>query len=334
MVQFPNTTSASGVWNMTDVYNNRLGGTWPSLPAIGFFGGGYTPTKINVIQYFNITSSGNATDFGDLTLTRGTGNGAVASTTRGIWQGGNAGPATPFSNVIDYITIASTGDAIDFGDLTQGRRSGTAAGNSSTRGLLAGGYNAGNVNTIDFITMATVGDSTDFGDLATPRFRLGATSNSTRALQFGGSAPADAQNANIDFITIATTGNSSNFGSLTNAVRMAAGFASTTRGCRIGGYSDGGGGDPAGTFNIIDFVTIATTGNATDFGDLTVGRAYLAGINNGVKGLAAGGVDVSANSNVIDFVTIASTGNASDFGDLLTATYGLAGSSNANAGVQ
>lgn len=338
MAQFPNTTSASGIWNMTDVYNNRLGGTWPVLPAIGFFGGGYDPAKINVIQYLNITSSGNTIDFGDLTQARGTGNTAVANTTRGIWQGGNAGPSTPYSNVIDYITIASVGNATDFGDLTVGRRTGVAGGNNSTRGLLAGGYNSpvtGPTNTIDYITMATVGNSTDFGDLLTPRFRLGAATNSTRALQFGGSAPGDAQNANIDYITIATLGNSANFGSLTNAARMTAGFASTTRGCRVGGYSDGGGGDPAGTFNIIDYVTIATTGNATDFGDLTVARSYLAGISNSVKGLAAGGIPSGGgNSNIIDYVTIASTGNATDFGDLLSAIYGFSGSSNANAGVQ
>jgi len=325
----------SYIWNLKQVYNARLGNNWPSLPAIGFFGGGYTPTQTNVIQYINITSSGNAIDFGDLTQARGTNNAAVANTTRGIWQGGNAGPGTPFSNVIDFITIASAGNATDFGDLTVGRRSGSAAGNSSTRGLLAGGAApGGGSNVIDFITMATVGDSTDFGDLATPRYRLGATSNSTRALQFGGSAPGDAQNANIDFITIATTGNSANFGSLTNAARAMAGFASTTRGCRIGGFSDGGGGDPAGTFNIIDFVTIATTGNATDFGDLTVGRSYLVGIDNSVKGLAAGGRVPGSTENIIDFVTIASTGNASDFGDLLSAIYGNAGSSNANAGTQ
>jgi len=325
----------SYIWNLKQVYNARLGNNWPSLPAIGFFGGGYTPTVTNVIQYFNITSSGNTIDFGDLTQTRGTGNNAVASTTRGIWQGGNAGPGTPFSNVIDFVTIASVGNATDFGDLTVGRRSGSAGGNNSTRGILAGGAApGGGTNVIDFITMASVGNSTDFGDLATPRYRLGAATNSTRALQFGGSAPGDAQNANIDFITIATLGNSANFGSLTNAARMTAGFASTTRGCRVGGFSDGGGGDPAGTFNIIDFVTIATTGNATDFGDLTVGRAYLAGIDNSIKGLAAGGRTPSGNENIIDYVTIASTGNASDFGDLLAATYGLAGSSNANAGTQ
>jgi len=324
MVQFPNTTSASGIWNMTDVYNNRLGGTWPSLPAIGFFGGGYTPTT-NVIQYVNITSSGNTIDFGDLTQARATSNAAVASTTRGIFQGGNASPVN--SNVIDYITIASTGDALDFGDLTVGRRSGVGSGNNSTRGIAAGG--SPQTNVIDFITMASVGDSTDFGDLAAGKYRLGSTSNSIRALFFGGSIPG-AQNAGVGYITIATTGNAETFGDLTQAARMTSGVASTTRACRIGGFSDSGGPQ---NFNTIDFVTIATTGNFTDFGDLTLGRGYLAGINNSVKGLAAGGRDPAA-VNVIDFITIASTGNASDFGDLLSAIYGLAGSSNANAGVQ
>ena len=51
---FPSTTGPNSyIWNLKQVYNARLGNNWPSLPAIGFFGGGYTPTQTNVIQYFN-----------------------------------------------------------------------------------------------------------------------------------------------------------------------------------------------------------------------------------------------------------------------------------------
>ena len=38
--------------------------------------------------------------------------------------------------------------------------------------------------------------------------------------------------------------------------------------------------------NTIDYITIATTGDATDFGDLTVGRGYLAACSNGHGGLS------------------------------------------------
>ena len=45
--------------------------------------------------------------------------------------------------------------------------------------------------------------------------------------------------------------------------------------------------------NTIDFVTIATTGNATDFGDLITGRRWLAGCSNGSRGLFGGGYNTN-----------------------------------------
>ena len=42
------------------------------------------------------------------------------------------------TNLIDYITIASLGDAIDFGGLSVARHDGTATA-SQTRGIFAGG---------------------------------------------------------------------------------------------------------------------------------------------------------------------------------------------------
>jgi hypothetical protein len=86
----------------------------------------------------------------------------------------------------------------------------------------------------------------------------------------------------------------------------------------LGACSDGttglfGGGN--GPSTVIDYVTIATTGNATDFGDLTVGRYYPSACSDGTKGLWGGGT-TGSNSNVIDYITIATTGNATDFGNL------------------
>jgi hypothetical protein len=84
--------------------------------------------------------------------------------------------------------------------------------------------------------------------------------------------------------------------------------SSDTRGIFAGGI------DSSAQTNVIDYVTIASTGNATDFGDLTVARYYLCGTSSTVRGVFAGGE--SPRTNVIDYVTIASTGNAVDFGDL------------------
>ena len=84
-----------------------------------------------------------------------------------------------------------------------------------------------------------------------------------------------------------------------------------------------------------DFVTIASVGDATDFGDVTQARGYHAGVSNSIRGVSAGGNanPVSLNSNVIDFFDIATTGNANDFGDLLVATRVIHGASDSHGGL-
>ena len=72
----------------------------------------------------------------------------------------------------------------------------------------------------------------------------------------------------------------------------------------------------------MDFVTIATAGNASDFGDLICNTTLQASsaTSNNIRGIIAGGYTPSGNLNSIEFVTIANTGNASDFGDI---SFGL-----------
>jgi hypothetical protein len=95
----------------------------------GLFGGGSQPATTNVIGFVTIATTGNAQDFGDLTVARGE-FGACSSSTRGIWAGGNSNPTRV--NVIDYVTILSTGNAQDFGDL------GSFSTNSGMTGLSNG----------------------------------------------------------------------------------------------------------------------------------------------------------------------------------------------------
>ena len=93
------------------------------------------------------------------------------------------------------------------------------------------------------------------------------------------------------------------------------------------------GANDSGTYNNIEFITIATTGNAQDFGDLSETEVYKAGMSSSTRGLFAGGSDPSV-SNVIDFVTIQTTGNSTDFGDITTTGRAQApGGSNAHGGL-
>ena len=80
--------------------------------------------------------------------------------------------------------------------------------------------------------------------------------------------------------------------------------------------------------NDIQYVTIQTTSNTTDFGDLTVARFGIIGLSNGTYGTFNGGEEgASTKVNTIEYVTIATPGNATDFGDLLSTGFWGSGTS-------
>ena len=138
---------------------------------------------VNVMEYVTIASTGNAADFGDLSTTRSN-VGAISNSTRGVCGGGRTAPgeSSAFSNVMEYITIASTGDVTDFGDLDV-TRSYLAGVNDITRGVFAGGSTPSISNVMDYITIASTGDATDFGDLLTAKRYLSGFSDSHGGLK-------------------------------------------------------------------------------------------------------------------------------------------------------
>jgi hypothetical protein len=296
--------------------------------AIGVFGGGFASgDELNVIDYVTISTTGNATDFGDLTAQK-SGSGACASSTRGVWAGGANGSNETVATML-YVTIASTGNSTSFGNLSEARRQ-LSGCNSSTRGIFASGLNSdlspSERNTIDFITIATTGNATDFGDLTIQTYETAGCSSPTRGIFAGGNPSSGVTNV-IGYVTIASAGNATDFGDLTVARRAVCGFSSSTRGV-FGGGRDSGGND----VNTIDYVTIASTGNATDFGDLYIGIRYMGSCSSETRGLFAGGL-WAITAAQIDYVTIASTGNSTSFGNLTVARYSLAGCSSGNGGL-
>jgi len=294
----------------------------------GIFAGGYSGGFKNEIDYVNITSAGNASDFGDLTVARN-GVAATASTTRNVFLSGWTGSV--YSNVMDYITTASTGNATDFGDYTvplSSPASGAAAyghargvTSDGTTGLFQGGFNgSARVNDIHKITIANTGNSSDFGDLTVARMRGGGACDATRGLCSSGSGSG---NSNvIDYTTIGTAGNATDFGDGTIVRTELMGAADATRSLFAGGHGDGSASERV----TIDYVTTQTTGNATDFGDLTGQRFDGSANSNGTKALIVG-YHNNAASNIIEQVTIQTAANATDFGDLTVARTGLAGGS-------
>ena len=309
-----------GVWSLSTQYQNRSG--WPAPPTlpIGLFAGGLNAsnTKLDNIDQFNISTTGNASNFGDLTATKRRITGC-SSETRGIFTAGLAGANNAFLNVIEFVTIASEGNGSDFGDLLHTERS-PAACASATRGIVGGGYASaenpsgeGNkTDVIQYITIASAGNATDFGNLVQKRDDLTAFSSTTRGIFSGGGF--EGYRNEIDFITIASTGNASDFGDLTVGRNDLSGCASPTRGLSFGGYLSSGSSD------VIDYITIASAGNATDFGNLIDSNFRQASAcSSHTRGVNCGGslpTALGSATDVIQYVTIASTGNASDFGDL------------------
>jgi len=324
MSSYPTSASASGIWNIGDISLFIQDGAWPTAGNLGTFGAGRNPVNTNIIDYINITTTGNAIDWGDMLFTLHA-TGGLGNFARGLFaSGGN-----PATNSINFITWSSIGDAQDFGDLTQNAQ-GCAGMNDTSRGIFGtvNVYQTGG-NVINYITIASTGNALDFGDTTVTAVERTGFSSNTRGIFGGGysDTPALGTYINvIDFITIQSLGNATDFGDLPNENRyLSASGSSKTRGIFAGGVF------PSAT-NVMSFITIASTGNTTDFGDLIAATYRAAGVSNQIR-LAIGGGSSPGITNVINYVTIATTGNALDFGDLTVGRQGLGGASNGNGGL-
>ena len=294
------------------------------------WGGGYSSGNKDEIDYRAIASTGDASDFGDLTDARGAtaavSGGGTGSATRGCWNCGNGGTTT-----IDYISWSSTGDATDFGDASPGRNA-PGAVSSGLRGIIGGGYAGGNTSSIDFYTIATTSDTSDFGNLTEARHGVNGCNSNTRGLFTGGWGSSSSPT--IDYITMATESDATDFGDI-NATGLAQRHSNSATSNLTRGLIQGGGDYDSGARNVydsIEYVTIASTSNTTDFGDLTTARYYSGSNTNLTRALCGGGrlADRSTDTDTIDYVTIASTGDSTDFGDITVARHGNDGASGAS----
>ena len=294
------------------------GGTNYGDRAVGY-SGEYPGNQGSVIDYFDITTTGNASDFGSANETSSRTKGG-GSTTRGLKGGGD-----PNNQAIEYITYASTSNGTDFGDLAYQRNYVTSGGNG-TRQLFMGGQPSG-LNTAEYVTIANTGNASNFGDI-TPVFSPGSRSgggggNATRVVHMGSDSP---RVTTIGYFTAMTTGNCTNFGTLTQNASYVGSAYNETRAWRMGGYTN-----PSRTITT-DSITIDTTSNATTWGDLIQIWRYSSGCSNGPRFVNMGGDDgqgmgsgeTGYYNNTIQYFNSDSTGNASNFGNLYNGRNGLA----------
>jgi len=300
----------------------------------GVFGGGQPGLSGVGVQddyeYINIASGGNAQSFGELFQVNGSANWAGASSaTRGIFFGGS-NPNNNYMNAMEYITIASTGNGKDFGNLTQ-RTSYVGACASSTRGIRVGGYlgtpaSGPTTNALDYVEISTLGDALDFADMTQPRYVVSACGSATRGIISGGAGDNPyPPSSSIDVIVFANKANAVRFGDLTTTRWGAASSSNSTRAVVAAGRGD----VPATvTETSVDSMTIATEGNAIDFAELEIPRDRFTSCANQVRSVLIGGQDNPGGTvtNSIEFIIISSGGKAADFGDKKMATQYAQGS--------
>ena len=265
------------------------------------------------MDYINIASKGNSIHFGEFsTASGGIGDGA-GNETRGIFSGHG-----PNYRAMQYITIASEGRSVSFGDATT-----NTSPNSSTRVCEANSTRMLNMgdylwtNVIDYVQIHTIGNATDFGDLSQQRAQGTGFSSPIRAMYCGGYVPGGNHVSDIDVVKFASLGNAIHFGDLIKKRKTnGGGTSNSVRGVVGGGTlpaTDDG-------VNFIEFITLASEGNGTEFGNLTANTAYAGAVGSQTRAVFSGGSRNDAASNIIDFIEIATGGNAQDFGDVAGTT--------------
>ena len=250
----------------------RAGGTISGSPPAS--------THTDTIDFITMAQQSNATDFGNLTtqsLSFGASTGG--SETRGIFMFSMAAssPTRTVVDTIEFVTIASTGDSLDFGNLTAASQTHQCS-SSPTRTLKYGGFNPNRTAEIEFITTASTGNAQNFGELTRACGRAGVCGNATRGIYAGGEDAA-ALTTEAEKIEYATLGNAVEFGSVVGSGREYGSAVSTP----VRGVWSGGG--PGSLTNTLTYQALATKGTGIDFGDMTAVYQSRGGFSNSHGGL-------------------------------------------------
>ena len=259
--------------------------------------GSGTPAHHKTMHSVQTTSLGNSIYFGDLSLDGGYGGSAMSNGIRGLTGGGWDGAN---NNDVEYVTLASGGNGIDFGaDTDQGW--GPMGASTSTRGISAGGGYPSASTTIKSFFFSSTGVREDFGNLPSGIDHRGmgdkGPNSPTRGLFCGGYSVRRMESKELH-----SDGDTVLFGDLVSATRGAVSASDQTRGILFSGW------DGASYIKKVDYVTMASFGNAVEFGDMDL-SGYGASGGNMTRALYF-------RDREIQYVEIQSQGNAIDFGDI------------------
>ena len=179
----------------------------------GLWAGGHPNT--NIIEYVEISTLGNALDFGDC-MSAQHAKGVCSSPTRAVIAEGSDGPgANPSSDsLVSFITIASKGDAVRFGELTYNCHYPNSSSNQ-VRGVFCMGYDTPAYSyDLNYVTIASEGNAIDFGEASHNGYNGQGCASGTRAMTgIGGYDSSNYYNV-IEYVEIATLGNPVDFGDI------------------------------------------------------------------------------------------------------------------------
>jgi len=324
LLQYFNKDGSNNNWHVINTFGQSI--VLMNSPGLGYavFLNSKTGTPVGLVSLSVVgeTSAFWSDGFGN-TISQGIHNtesaraSSLSNTVRGLYIGGyNNNKSISFFNL-----AVNTGVAGDFGDLNMGGSMFAHAMDHATRGVISAGrssFNDGTAssNEMDYVTIGTAGNATDFGNMTVAKGTLGCAESVTRGLMAGGMLDSNASVTNIiDYITIANTGNATDFGNLSEARHMTSGVTNGTRAVFLGGSNADTAG--IGTYStstptdVIDYVTIGSTGNATDFGNLIGAINPGPCCSTGVKGIAH-----------LNTFTIATAANATSI-DSIHAAFGV-----------
>jgi hypothetical protein len=238
------------------------------------------------------------------------GQNAVGGEIRVIFCGGyglSPSPETSDTNAMDYGTIASGGQCVDFGNLTRTDR-GAGTGGNSTRGIYWGGQSAP-AERIDYFEIQTTGNAVEFVNLG----------GSARSGQMCSASPIKCvrsssgdTNSDMASLNFSTTGKVVDFGDARTTAFYLGTASNGVRGIIAGGSIN----FPSPSSHIetsVQHFNFASGGNTTPFGDLQQGSAY-SGASSMTRGCFSSFYS-QANSGHVESIEIASDGNGVDFGD-------------------
>jgi len=291
---------------------------------------GYTGSH-DRIDRISFTSDGAATDVGDMATgsnNKGRYGAAGNSSLTHAYFSGGYGPGQYSPNtadVIEAMSFASKGTAVDVGNLVIHMRNQASSSNQTYAYLHCGlraandpSGAAGSYNVIWRFQMVTSADATDVGDLYNGvTARAGGHSDPPNA--YGYSSGGGAYNASshyniIQRYAMVSSGNSTDVGDLFLALQQHGSTSSATHGYKAGSYE-------GLMSNVIEKFAYGSSSNATDVSNLLANYHGPTGVSSTGFGYSVGGGTSPsvAVTTTIEKYSYSADVDATDVGDLTAA---------------